>query len=63
MLVLSRKENERIMIGPGITVTVVAIERGKVRIGIEAPRDIDIQREELVRNPSVPMPLPKKPTN
>lgn len=52
MLILSRKIGERIMIGDNITITVVVIEPGKVRIGIEAPRDIPVYREEL---------LPKKP--
>lgn len=48
MLVLSRKLNEKIFIGDNICITVVDIDRGKVRIGIEAPRDINIYREELM---------------
>lgn len=47
MLVLSRKTNERIRIGESITVLVVAVARGRVRLGIEAPADILIKREEL----------------
>jgi carbon storage regulator len=47
MLVLSRKLNERIWIGQKISVTVMDIERGKVRLGIDAPKDVPILREEL----------------
>ncbi len=47
MLVLSRKLDERFMIGEDIQVTVTRIERGKVRIGIDAPRDMKILRGEL----------------
>ena len=48
MLVLSRKVGERILIGDDITVTVVRISQGIVRIGIEAPRDMSVVREEVV---------------
>lgn len=47
MLVLSRKTGERIMIGDQVTITVVRIGPNNVRIGIEAPRDMNIVREEL----------------
>lgn len=47
MLVLSRKLGERILIGDSISVTVVDIDRGKVRIGIEAPKDVPVNREEI----------------
>jgi carbon storage regulator len=48
MLVLSRKLGEKIFIGENIVVTVVDIDRGKIRLGIEAPRDVPIFRQELV---------------
>lgn len=48
MLVLSRKVNERIVIDGNIVVTVVKIDRNHVRLGIEAPGDIPVFREELV---------------
>ena len=48
MLVLTRKETQRIRIGDEITLTVVRIDGNKVRIGIEAPRGIAIQRSELL---------------
>jgi carbon storage regulator len=47
MLVLSRKTNEEICIGPNIYVTVLAIQGGKVRLGIEAPTEVPIRRSEL----------------
>lgn len=48
MLVLSRKLGEKIFIGENISITVVDIDRGKIRLGIEAPRDVQIWRQELM---------------
>jgi carbon storage regulator len=48
MLVLSRFLNERIMIGDNIIITVVRIGTEAVRVGIEAPSDMPIYREEVV---------------
>jgi len=47
MLVLSRKKNESILIGDNIRIICVECTAGKTRIGIEAPKDIVILREEL----------------
>jgi len=47
MLVLSRKECEKIQLGDKITLTVVKVSGDKVRIGIEAPADIKVLRNEL----------------
>ena len=47
MLVLSRKKNECIVIDDKITITVVEIRGDKVRLGIEAPTDIPVHREEV----------------
>lgn len=47
MLVLSRKVNEKIVIDGGIVLTVVKIEGGQVRLGIEAPSHVKILREEI----------------
>ena len=47
MLVLSRKVGERIWIGENISVTVVRITGGGVRLGIEAPSELPVIREEL----------------
>lgn len=47
MLVVSRKVGERILIGDKIVVTVVKVGNGGVRIGIDAPREMAVVREEL----------------
>ncbi len=47
MLVLSRRESERIRLGGSIVVTVVRVSGDKVRLGIEAPPDVLVLREEL----------------
>ena len=47
MLVLSRKQDEKIIIGDSITLMVVSIQGDKVRLGIEAPKDVSIHREEV----------------
>jgi carbon storage regulator len=47
MLVLSRKKNESIVIDDRIVITVVEIRGDKVRLGIEAPRDVPIHRSEV----------------
>lgn len=47
MLVLSRKPGERILIGDEVTVTIVRIGPNTVRLGIDAPRSMNIVREEL----------------
>ena len=49
MLILSRKKDESIIIGGNIEIKILEIEDGKVRIGIEAPKDVDIFREELYK--------------
>ncbi len=48
MLVLSRKENEAIVIDGEIVVTILEIRGNKIRLGIEAPKDVSVWREELV---------------
>jgi carbon storage regulator len=48
MLVLSRKLGEKIYISDNICITVVDIDRGKIRLGIEAPREVPIFRQELL---------------
>jgi carbon storage regulator len=47
MLVLSRKKNERIVIGDDITLVVVEICGDKVRLGIDAPKDVTVHRKEI----------------
>ena len=47
MLVLSRKRDEKIIIGENIVVTVVEIRGDKVRLGIEAPSEVPVHRHEV----------------
>ncbi len=47
MLVLSRKRNEQVVIDDQIVVTVVEVRGDKVRLGIQAPRDVPIHRKEV----------------
>lgn len=50
MLVLSRKLLEGIVIGEDIRITVVKVDRNHVRLGVEAPKDLPIVREELIQD-------------
>ena len=47
MLVLTRKTNQSIMIGDEIEVSVLAVSRDKIRLGITAPRDVPVFRKEV----------------
>ena len=47
MLVLSRDKDESIIIGDDVRITVVDVRGGKVRLGIEAPREVSVHREEV----------------
>ncbi|HZG80354.1 MAG TPA: carbon storage regulator CsrA [Brevibacillus sp.] len=47
MLVLSRKKNESIMLGDTIEIKIISVEGDQVRIGIEAPRKLDVYRKEI----------------
>jgi carbon storage regulator len=48
MLVLSRRDGEQILVGDNVVIKVLAIGNGRVRVGIEAPRDIQVRRSELL---------------
>ena len=54
MLVLSRREKERIRLGNSIVVTVVRLAGDRVRLGIEAPSDVVVLRDELESEDSQP---------
>lgn len=47
MLVIERKRSERFFIGGNIIVTVVAISKRKIRLGIDAPKEVSIKREDI----------------
>ena len=49
MLVLTRKPGERILIGDDIVVTILDVRGDGIRVGVDAPRGIKIQREEILR--------------
>jgi len=49
MLILTRKEGETITIGEDIQIKVLAVQGGKVRLGIEAPREVSVNREEVLQ--------------
>ena len=64
MLVLSRKRDERIVIGDNIVITIVDVRGDKVRLGIEAPPEIPVHRQEIVdalrRQAAAPSSAPPK---
>ena len=47
MLVLTRRVGEKIIIGENVTVAILAVKGGQIRIGIDAPREIQVHREEI----------------
>lgn len=47
MLVLSRRAGQSFWIGEGVRVTVLSIDRGRTKLGIEAPREVGVRRDEL----------------
>ena len=47
MLILTRRAGEKLVIGENVTVTVLSVKGNQIRIGIEAPRDISVNREEI----------------
>lgn len=63
MLILTRRSGETIAIGNDITVTVLGINGNQVRIGIEAPRDVPVHREEVAARiaEGVPAQKPRTP--
>jgi carbon storage regulator len=48
MLVLSRRLGQRFQIGDDVRITIVKVDRNSVRIGIEAPADVTVRREEIL---------------
>ena len=50
MLVLARKLNESIVVNDDITITVISIDKGVVKLGIDAPKSVSIMRSELIED-------------
>jgi carbon storage regulator len=61
MLVLSRRENERIKLGESIVLTVIRVAGERVRLGIEAPPDVLVLRDELQPRQKTAQPLISSP--
>lgn len=49
MLILTRRVDESLVIGDNVTVTVLGVKGNQVRIGVDAPRDVSVHREELAQ--------------
>lgn len=49
MLILTRRINESLVIGDDVTVTILGVKGNQVRIGVDAPRDVSVHREELAQ--------------
>jgi len=47
MLILTRKVGEKLIIGDDIVVTILGVNGGQIRIGVDAPKDIEVHREEI----------------
>jgi carbon storage regulator len=65
VLILTRRSNERIFIGDDIVLSILAIEGNRVKLGIDAPKDVPILREEIRSVPlepvdNLPIDLPLK---
>ena len=63
MLVLSRKKDEKIVIGDNITLMVIDIRGDKVRLGIEAPKDVAVHRQEVYEAIQKEMQMDAEATN
>jgi carbon storage regulator CsrA len=57
MLVLTRRISEQLVIGENVVITIVRVDGGQVRIGIEAPREISVRRAELTNKTQYHLPV------
>lgn len=60
MLILTRRVGETVMIGDAITVTVLAVSGNQVRVGVNAPKDVSVDREEVRERKASGEPPPKE---
>lgn len=58
MLILTRRVGETLVIGDDIEVTILGINRNQVKVGINAPRDVEVHREEVKQRIDAGMPHP-----
>ena len=63
MLILTRRVQEALMIGDNVTVTVLSIKGNQVRLGIDAPRDVEVHREEIYHRVKAGLPITPKPAS
>ena len=60
MLILTRRVQEALMIGDDVTVTVLSVKGNQVRLGIDAPRDVEVHREEIYHRVNADVSQPKE---
>lgn len=63
MLILTRRVQEALMIGDNVTVTVLSVKGNQVRLGIDAPRDVEVHREEIYHRVKAGIPIQAKTTD
>lgn len=61
MLILTRRVQEALMIGDDVTVTVLSVKGNQVRLGINAPRDVEVHREEIYHRVKGTKPVNEEP--
>jgi carbon storage regulator len=60
MLILTRRVQEALMIGDDVTITVLGVKGNQVRIGIDAPKDVQVHREEIYHRIKSGVPMDRK---
>jgi carbon storage regulator len=60
MLVLSRRDGEQILVGDNVVIKVLGVSQGRVKVGIEAPRDVSVRRSELLTSDKFVSPAPRR---